>query len=1235
MKILNKRQSYYYILFGIGVFFLIFSYAFNQYHNENFAVRKSVKIISRWIQQEEASADKIYQILKKDKQLSSTSNLFDIIDSNISSTQTKIYIANPDQQLIYWSSNKVIPNVSNISTFGNEEKLIKINNAYHLMKVAPLQNGYSFISLLTIYQTYPVENSNLESGYLLQNSELKRTIITGRQDVHGKLTLPVYSQSGKVLFYVKYNPIAKRLVIIPIAIIEILMMAMIFMIVNRWLRYFLFNNHIWSGVLVTAIYFLWIEVYVNWLQIPSFTAIGNIFQYDSYASDWSDSLGELLFRVHLLHWGLRHWIRYLFVKRKLSKQFWRTVFFSFYLPFTFYFLIFIIGSLLHNSIVSFDLYRFDQIDLSTFIGILIINFSFGIMFIPVRYLQPSDFDKRFILFQIPFHISLIYLGYLLHFFENIQFVIGSLIIYLVYVRVLKWINSDKEKGTREGFSMSVILLSIYALLGAYCILFFTNERKKDLVQHYAVELASERDYAEEYDIANIVEEIKVDNFIKTYFENPYLSSFDINRRVLQRYFSKYQGKYNISIHTFNNEGMQLKGEGSKTFYALKTNRNEKGVQKISPYIYYLSVKPRGEKYMAFIEYYNEDKLIGYLVTVFTPKTFTSYSAYPELLKTSQEFSMDRKISNLSYAIYRNKRLMSVNGNYSYPINFKFSIPISGKYLYKKEGDYHHVIYRMDEKQVVVSYKDIGILSSFSYFSYLLIIQILFFYLLSLSTDYGNFWVLGRQLKRKFKLNSLQKQIQISMVSQVLISLVLIGSMTVFFFNVQYNHMHNESLKQRGHSVVDALEALYAESFVENHDEIFNNILKNKMKQLSEIFAIDMNAYDLNGKLLYSSQSEIFKGGLLSNLMNIAAYKALKIKEYSSFIHEESIGKLKYMAAYLPVTDPNGKLVAYINFPYYGKEMNIKNDISFFLMSLINIYALLIIGAVFISIWVSRAIVKPLSIITENIKDVQLGKKNSHIIWKNKDEIGHLVNEYNRMIDELEESVGLLAKSEREGAWREMAKQVAHEIKNPLTPMKLSIQYMQRAIDENRDDKEELTKQIASRLIEQIDTLSGIATAFSNFAKMPIGQPKNENIVPILLSLVDLFKTSEHVNIFTSIPEHTINVFVDKDQIVRVFTNLIKNAIQSIPEEQQVIIFIKVEEYNGYCIVSIKDNGIGIPPERIDIIFEPNFTTKSSGTGLGLAISRNIIESVDGKIWAESGAENEGSTFFVQLKTVKS
>jgi signal transduction histidine kinase len=1234
MNIKNNKRNYYNGIFLIGVLLLSFTFVYNHFHNSKNSVQESVSILSKWIKSQNRSVLKIYNDSTLNQSLDSIPLLFNYLDSKRSSEWVNLYISNQDQQIIYWSTDKVIPNNINIQSFGTEQKLIKISNAYHLIKVYPLKNGYHLISLLTIYQIYPVENKYLKSGFLLDNPAFKMTMITSRENVQASISLPVYNKDSKLLFYVRDNPNANRLILWPIVLLEILGFLFIFLIINRYLGIALHQNKLKKAFVITLFYFSFIEIYINLWNIPSFTGIGNLFKLESYASPFlADSLGELFLRLQLLHWIIRNWMVHALLKSSNKEKSLFSVLLSLYLATSFYLTVFIIASLHHNSTVSFDLYRFDQLGFNSLLGVLIINFAFGIMYIPVRFIKIEYFNKTFFILQLLTHIGFIAIGFLFEVFDSYQFAIGLLLIYIIYLMILYLYCRVQRVEESQKFFLNLILFTTYSFIGASCILYYTNERKIEMVQHYAIALASERDYAEEFDISNRVDEIKEDNFIKSYFENPYLTSFDIGSRIQQRYFNKYLGKYNISINAFNNEGIQLKGEGAKTFYALRTSKNQKGVQKVSPYMYYLSVKPRGEKYMVSIDYRVNDTLLGDLMIVFTPKTLTPYSAYPELLKSEQDNSIFNNISNITYAIYRNKNLMNVYGNFSYPSKFKYPLPASGKYIIEAENDNVHLIYRMQEKQVIVTYKRIGFLSAFSFYSYLLILQLIFFYILSVLTDYGSIWMKGRRMFQSFRINTLQKQIQISMVSQVLISLVLIGSMTIFFFNVQYNHLHNESLKQRGLSVTDAIEILYAESFVENHDDVFTNILKSKMKQLSEIFAIDMNAYDMNGKLLFSSQPDIFKGGLQSTLINPIAYKALKIDGYSSFVHDEMIGNLKYIAAYLPVKDPNGDKVGYINFPYYGKEVNIKNDISFFLMSLVNIYVLLILGAALLSVWVSKVIVKPLSIITENIKEVELGKNNRHIVWKNKDEIGQLVDEYNRMIGVLDESAVLLAKSEREGAWREMAKQVAHEIKNPLTPMKLSIQHLQRALDENREDSEEMTKRIAARLIEQIDTLANIATAFSDFAKMPVGYPKNENIISILNSVVELFISSQEVAIQTSIPHYPIYVYTDKDQMIRVFTNIIKNAIQSIPTPENGLLEISVKEYDGYCNIIVKDNGVGIPLERAKDIFEPNFTTKSSGTGLGLAMSKSIIENTGGQIWFESDAEKGGTSFFIRLNTI--
>jgi nitrogen fixation/metabolism regulation signal transduction histidine kinase len=268
-----------------------------------------------------------------------------------------------------------------------------------------------------------------------------------------------------------------------------------------------------------------------------------------------------------------------------------------------------------------------------------------------------------------------------------------------------------------------------------------------------------------------------------------------------------------------------------------------------------------------------------------------------------------------------------------------------------------------------------------------------------------------------------------------------------------------------------------------------------------------------------------------------------------------------------------------------------------------------------------------------MRDINLQKINQEIQWNRKDEIGELVNEYNKMVHKLDESAEILAKSEREGAWRQMAKQVAHEIKNPLTPMKLSIQYLQKAIDNNSPQVKELTASVARTLIEQIDHLSKIASDFSQFAN--IGNQKNEvfDLHEVLYSLASLYDPMENLS-FSWEPVHQkVMMFADKTQLNRLFTNLMQNAIEAPENQHERTIEVK-EHVNGEnIVVSIRDNGGGIPAQTRDKIFMPNFTTKSSGTGLGLAMSKSIAEQTHGDIWFET-VDGEGTTFFVKLPLYK-
>jgi signal transduction histidine kinase len=484
-------------------------------------------------------------------------------------------------------------------------------------------------------------------------------------------------------------------------------------------------------------------------------------------------------------------------------------------------------------------------------------------------------------------------------------------------------------------------------------------------------------------------------------------------------------------------------------------------------------------------------------------------------------------------------------------------------------------------------------------------------------------------KKSFSINfsSFSNKLQLFLVSFILFSITLFGVGTSYYISLQYKQKNYKAISEKLRSVIIELEgkiAGYEKLNPELRDYITFYLIK-----FSNVFYSDINLYNTNGELIATSRQEIFNIGLQGTQMNPEAYNQLSILKNTEYVHEERIGKLNYLSGYIPLYNNKDQLLAYLNLPYFAKQNELEKELSTFLVAIINVYVLLFVLSIIIAFLFSAYLTKPLRLLREKIAGVELGKTNELLEWEGEDEIGRLVKEYNRMVIELENSVEKLAKSERESAWREMAKQVAHEIKNPLTPMKLSIQHLKRAFDDNAPDLNKRVEKTTQTLVEQIESLSHIASEFSNFAKMPV--TNNKNILPqiILKNVVLLYEESENIEIIYSSDKasQTAQIIADHDQVNRVFNNLIKNAIQSIPENKKGIINVSATVKNKLLFIKISDNGSGIPNELIDKIFTPNFTTKTTGAGLGLAMVKNIIENSKGKIWFET-AINKGTTFFV-------
>lgn len=388
---------------------------------------------------------------------------------------------------------------------------------------------------------------------------------------------------------------------------------------------------------------------------------------------------------------------------------------------------------------------------------------------------------------------------------------------------------------------------------------------------------------------------------------------------------------------------------------------------------------------------------------------------------------------------------------------------------------------------------------------------------------------------------------------------------------------------------------------------------------------DIHVYDNHGQIVGSSTPSLFTEGLLSTRMASEPF----FSNEASMVQYEELGNTHYLCAYAPFYNGSFVQIGYIAVPSFVSEIEKAQEVDNLLARLLPPYLLVLFSALFASYWAARGMTAPLYKLTDKMRHFQIGKNDNHIVYAHHDEVGELVERYNAMVDQIEESATKLAKAEREGAWRTMARQIAHEINNPLTPMKLTIQQLQRLRGTDRFDA--YFDQATAMLIEEVDNLARIASSFSTFAKQPEVTASEVDVAQKLSNVLTLFRNNDNeVPIRYIGPDKGVIVWADKEQISQVFTNILRNALQAMEgrEGADIIVMLK-EAYSAEQIeISFSDNGPGIAEEIQPRVFMPNFTTKNTGMGLGLAISKNIVEGTGGKICFETS--EKGTTFFVYL-----
>ncbi len=470
-----------------------------------------------------------------------------------------------------------------------------------------------------------------------------------------------------------------------------------------------------------------------------------------------------------------------------------------------------------------------------------------------------------------------------------------------------------------------------------------------------------------------------------------------------------------------------------------------------------------------------------------------------------------------------------------------------------------------------------------------------------------------------------------MIFLTLIASILIALVSYYQFKKEAREYHQDRLEQKENAIIENINYILNNTSYILTTENIQYIFKDKIHELADIHSLEINFFDLKGHLLISSKP-VFKMDSIRPEINASTLKILQGTIEKRYVEFTKIDDLPYRSSYSYIKDNKFKPLAILNLPYEEDTEFYDNEIKNFLIRFSQVYFVMLLISIFLSYFLSSYITKSLKIISDKIQETNFNQQNQKIeLEEGSREINLLIESYNNMVDKLEDSATKLAQSEREQAWREMAKQVAHEIKNPLTPMRLTVQSYQRRFDVTDDKAKEKLDDFAKTLIQQIDTMSSVASAFSNFASMPAQQNETLNVVNIVQLALEIF--NEEFIQFSYIEEEIVARF-DRTQLIRVITNLVKNAIQSIPEEQEKkAIFVSVYRELGEVKIEVKDNGKGISETNKERIFEPKFTTKSSGMGLGLAIIKNIIENYNGTITFES-EEGKGTEFLVSFPITK-
>jgi len=1161
-----------------------------------------------------------YRIIKHPEILSfSTDYISDTLDK---SNPSLVFFLFRNDSLIYWTNNSVNPSDYNLPE--NETVILKLPNAYY--QAISLKNGpYRLIGLNLIRYLYPYNNSHLINYFNPAYDLSPGIILVHMPDSIQQSPYVFKSITPEETSKYDFSSSSIRIFFLLFLLIFSLLIILIYQIYQKIP---LSRNFPTLTTALLIIDILLLRILIYYIRFPSHLFESDYFTpfYYGYTL-FFNSIGDLVLNsITIFAVSVSVYSRFSIILKSGKGTYSIFTSFSIFLHFFIFFKLIhvLVQSLILDSNFSMDLTNVVSLNFPAYLSII----SFVLILISYALISYKLFDKLYCLFisnSFRFFLSFFSAATIFLIFnflrsQNYELTIIPIIFIFLLLFIKKYLN------TYYSFLSVTILVIFFSAVSSFLLRKATIEKDSQYRSILTLQLSRTSDPVTEYTFQVFEDNITKDSVILNNLAQYNTSNqHTINNHLKYNYFDKIFPGYNVFI-TICNQGNVLNIQPDNYLILCEDYF-------LSQILNFCDTTPS-----EYLFRYNISNTYSYLVklpyslkindsiskyTIYAEAYYNSYPdeglGYPELLVEEGNISYP-DLTDYSYARYYKGDLFYKFGNAPYRHKINPMSPYNPSFI--RDGYIHYYYELADQNVILLSKEKLTFLDKISPFSFLFltisIIVLLFITFFNIIPS-GTFN--GINLRNRF---------QVMIIILLVFVFLFIGAISITFIFRFNNDKNHDILEEKTFSVLTELEhKLSSEPIL---TDSLSDYLSTLLTKFSQVFFSDINLYDLSGNLLATSRPGIFSKGLTSELMNPKAYRAIFYDNKILHIQQECIGHYNYLSAYIPFRNSNNEISAILNLPYFARQTELRSEISSFLSTYINIYILFIILSMLISLLVSRYVTRPLQLLKTKLAQLSLKSENEKIIWSAKDEIGTLVAEYNRMVDELEKNALLLAQSERENAWREMARQVAHEIKNPLTPMKLSVQALLKSWNDKSPDFPERLKRFTNTISEQIDSLSYIAEQFSNLYNLP--EPKNEefNLSSVLLQTADLFRDSsiQNASIVCNV-ESNCYFTGDKKLFARVFTNLIQNSVQALSDKQDGQITIRLHSTSTSIIIQISDNGPGISSDISHKIFQPNFTTKSGGMGLGLAMVKSIIDYYNGNISFKSEPD-KGTMFTVELPT---